>query len=377
MPPNAASVLEVLLARFTWVCCLALVSGCVADDAQDGPDSRGTTGNGEPKQDPDHDGYPAPSSEACEGAPFVSDRGDWETDGAQHPLSVCDAPRAADSITDLEVVFASDEEGNDRAQKFGIYIPEDVCMVRCALVRMNGLISRVPLDPHNANSQIGHRFAAQHGCAIVEAPPCKLEEVDGDLNVNTLDVALTQFAAHTGRPELAYVPWAFLGYSCSAGALGSMAEKRPDRVIGGVSSNCGLDMKAALDIPAFVALSGLDQVCTPKGASDRAREGLAAGAKMALAIVPDKEHGNLIGAHHVLYSFLDAILEQRLPDTWDGTTPPVLAAVDPSSGLFGHHTTLEVGPADVDQWPHPREQTSWLPNEHVARRWQEIWCGLE
>lgn len=210
--------------------------------------------------------------------------------------------------------------------------------------------------------------------------------------------ALTQFAQDTGHPELANVPWALWGHSGGAVWSFRMLEKYPERIVG-VCLRSGRPtlFERPEDVgpvpPLRDVTRGTPVLCNLglKERDDR-RFGLAwkaseswfhdwraAGALAGFA--PDPLTGHECGNFRYLaIPWLDAVLEQRLPARSAAgergrsrarrRSSDLAAGNDLQTAWLGDNATLQIAP--LNSFAGDKQQATWLPNETVARVWQEF-----
>ncbi len=184
-----------------------------------------------------------------------------------------------------------------------------------------------------------------------------------------LETALGKFATDANAPELTTVPWALWGHSGGGNWTYFLTQQIPARIIANVPRSGSSDNlpQAALGVPQLLSAGAYEKGNgTFGGAYLEAVDGFARerarGAPVALSIDPQATHDLREGRRlHILY--LDAIIALRL-----GVSG--LNAVDTNQGWLGNTTTLEV--SSVSAYSGDKLKAAWLPNERVARAWQEF-----
>ncbi len=191
--------------------------------------------------------------------------------------------------------------------------------------------------------------------------------------------ALGEFAARTGHPELATVPWALWGHSAGAGWADVMSTLHPERVVAvyyrSGSAFVWADRPAMFPPVAIPAASyAIPRMCTT-GVKEKGltRILLATYAVYRTNGAPtgfaqDPRTGHECGdSRYFAIPFLDACLAMRLPDK--SSKDQTLKPVDLSKAWLaplGGDTALPA--ADYNGKP---EESVWLPNEAVAKAWME------
>jgi hypothetical protein len=191
--------------------------------------------------------------------------------------------------------------------------------------------------------------------------------------------ALSEFAARTGHPELAKVPWALWGHSAGAGWADVMSTLHPERVIAVYyRSGCGYvwtnrpAMYPPFDIPA--ASYGIPRMCST-GVNEKGLTRLlqttyrayrSQGGPAGFALDPRTGH-ECGDSRYFAIPFLDACLAMRLPDKRgkEQTLKPVNLRKAWLAPLDGDRAV------PAAKYTGKPEESVWLPNAAVAMAWME------
>jgi pimeloyl-ACP methyl ester carboxylesterase len=191
--------------------------------------------------------------------------------------------------------------------------------------------------------------------------------------------ALGEFAAKTGHPELASVPWALWGHSAGAGWADVMSTLHPERVIAvyyrSGSAFVWTNRPAMYPPVAIPAASyAIPRMCST-GVNEKglrrillATYGVYRSQGAPAGFAQDPRTGHECGdSRYFAIPFLDACLAMRLPDKL--SNDQTLKPVDLSQAWLaplGGDTAVPAG--DYKGKP---EESVWLPNKAVAKAWME------
>lgn len=184
--------------------------------------------------------------------------------------------------------------------------------------------------------------------------------------------ALGSLARISQHPELTQVPWALWGHSGGGYWCTEMLFEYPERILCVIPRSGGISTMywnpAVKSVPVMWMagekdiVDGQDYV---KALTVKSFLGYRRfGAFWGMAIDPKADHGNRDGRSFYI-RWMDAMLGLRL--STNGNQPMPL---DSLSGWLGHPTTLDIKPFRAVN--EGRNQMVWLPNEAVARAWQEF-----
>jgi hypothetical protein len=192
--------------------------------------------------------------------------------------------------------------------------------------------------------------------------------------------ALGEFAANSGHPEIALVPWCLWGHSGGGIWSNVMTMLHPTRVVAVFLRSGNATMfrskpeflepevpNPLCAIPTMVNVGVGEKGKIPWGGSIATfQEYRAKGAPIGFA--PDPRTGHECGdSRYLAIPFFDACLGMRLSDKTDGDQ--ALKPVDPSSGWLAPFMK-DVAVPQADYRGNPKEAV-WLPNAAVAQAWIE------
>jgi hypothetical protein len=183
--------------------------------------------------------------------------------------------------------------------------------------------------------------------------------------------ALETFAKDSGHADLSKLPWAIWGHSGGAMWAHAMAIRHPDRVVAVVARSQavvdGADKAASVPILFNYGVREKSGKFEKVHINSQAAfaQNRPQGALWSIAIDPMSEH-DCRNSREISIPFLDALLAQRLPKA--GMTD--LGAVDTKSAWLGDNETFAIA-AEKD-FAGDKAKASWLPNETVAKAWQEF-----
>jgi pimeloyl-ACP methyl ester carboxylesterase len=266
-------------------------------------------------------------------------------------------------------------QGNDKfhSAEFRLWVPEIKGPLRGVIIRQHGC-GRKGLD--HADDVQWQALALKHHCALlgshfVPTNQCAdwFEPQGG--SERALLVALETFAEQTKRPELAKVPWAIWGHS--GGALWAMhlLNRRPQRVAAvWARSQALVEMQpAARAVPVMLNYGVGEQVgkfeAVHRNSLASFNKHRPAGALWALAVDPKSSH-DCRESRRLAVPWFDAVLTLRLPERAGEADLRPLAGAE---GWLGNPGTLAI--ASAAEYVGDKLQACWLPNEAVARQWQE------
>ena len=193
--------------------------------------------------------------------------------------------------------------------------------------------------------------------------------------------ALSQLAAKSGHPEIGTVPWALWGHSGGGAWVTAMTARFPERVIAAFARSGAFAPPDDVIGPGPMTLKVSDAmrrvpIMFCYGAKEEAaghvmmhfmahlREVYNLGgpsSRWALAIDPITGHENG-DTRYLTFRFFDTIFAQT--PALGGETSPLAWQGDPRS--------LDIAPAGRLSKPSGDVALAWLPNEALARAWQEF-----
>jgi pimeloyl-ACP methyl ester carboxylesterase len=275
---------------------------------------------------------------------------------------------------------------------YTLWIPDGVKTLRGIIVHQHGAGIKASNGGATAAYDLHWQaLAKKWDCALLG--PCYHVLNDGDLGSagsdywfdprlgsdKTFVKALGEFAAKTGHPEIASVPWALWGHSAGAGWADVMSTLHPERVIA-VYYRSGSALvwsnRPAMFPPVIIpaAAYAIPRMCTV-GAKENGLMGILQATyrdyrtkDTPVGFATDPRTGHECGdSRYFAIPFLDACLSMRLPDK--GSKDQTLKPVDMSNAWmapFGGD--IAVPAADYNGKP---DESVWLPNKAVAKAWME------
>ena len=278
--------------------------------------------------------------------------------------------------TMLETTVPPAEGEKYKSAAFRLWLPDGVKFVRGIIVRQHGC-GRNGID-HADDVQwqalarkwdcalLGSHFVPQKECADWFDPARGSERA--------FFVALKTFAAQSKHPELADAPWAIWGHSGGALWATHLLNRHPDRVIAVFARSQTLTTIDPKGLAVPVIFNYGEQEKTGRFASVHKNSTTAfstyrpKGALWAIAVDPKSSH-DCRNSRQLAIPFFDAVLARRLPPVPAKPGPVALKPMDPAAGWLGNPETFAVAP--VGRYTGDPAKASWLPDESVAKKWQE------
>ncbi len=203
--------------------------------------------------------------------------------------------------------------------------------------------------------------------------------------------ALVQLAKKSGHSEIAEVPWCLWGHSGGGFWASLMQMEYPERIVaiwfqsGTAYSRWVSDEIEAPEIPEaamripMMANPGLQERDHEQfhsawaGSLDMFRDYRARGAP--IAFTPDPKSGHETrDSRYLAIPFFDACLAQRLPEK--AGTSGSLREMDPTQVWLAAVPTepekFVPEPVPAEDYPGDPLEAVWLPDERVAKAWQEF-----
>jgi alpha-L-fucosidase 2 len=277
---------------------------------------------------------------------------------------------------------------------YTLWIPDGVKTLRGLIVHQHGAGTTASIEGSTAAYDLQWQaLAAKWDCALFSSSyHVTNEKVDlspGGSEVwfdprhgseKTFLKALDDFAAKSGHPEIATVPWALWGHSGGGIWANVMACLHSDRVVAlWLRSGTAAMFRPKPEFPQPeipAAIYGIPTMCNVgvkekpnlpwSGSLAAFKEYRTNGAPIGFA--PDPRTGHECGdSRYLAIPFLDACLAMRLPAV--DSTNQTLKPVDMSQAWLAPLMGDEAQPA-ADFKGNPNAAV-WLPNETVARDWME------
>lgn len=275
---------------------------------------------------------------------------------------------------------------------YTVWIPEGVKTLRGVIVHQHGCGTGACQGGATASRDLHWQaLAKKWDCALLgpsyqqeDKQNCRLWCDPRNGSSKAFRKALVELGAQAKHPELAEVPWCLWGHSGGGFWASLMQAESPERIVGiWFRSGTAFTSWEKNEIPKpelSPAVYGIPIVLNPGGKEkgDMRFNGAWTGS-MAMfkayrakgspaAFAPDPRTSHECGdSRYLAIPFFDACLAARLPDK--GSKTQTLKPIDPKSGWLAPLLGTEAKPAaEVTSKP---EETSWLPNEAVAKAWAE------
>jgi pimeloyl-ACP methyl ester carboxylesterase len=272
-----------------------------------------------------------------------------------------------------------------------LWIPDGIQTVRAVIVHQHG--AGVPAAKSGATSAYDlhwQALAKKWNCVLL-GPSYRVLNDAIDLTPGGSELwfdprqgsekiflrALDDFAAKSGHPELASVPWCLWGHSGGGIWANVMSMLHPERVLAAfLRSGTAVMFRsrqefvqptvppAMYEIPTMVNFGVGERGNRPWDGSIAAfEEYRAQGAPIGLA--PDPRTGHWCGdSRYLAIPFFDACLHMRLSE-W----PKILRPVDLSAAWLA--TTFGDTAVPAEEFKGDPMKAVWLPNAAVAKIWME------
>jgi pimeloyl-ACP methyl ester carboxylesterase len=302
--------------------------------------------------------------------------------GGSSPLPTAPSPTGP-SPTEVEggQLFTS---GNAVA-----YLPTGIAVYQAAIVFLPGL--RDPATGNDLDSRALVRGTSDGSCSIWCFPGERAEVrsralqlaggnvalvgtttlVDNAASYDTLLQALSNVGTQSQHPELANVPIFFVGHSMGGCTAYGFSRLHGARVAGfftmkGACHNPG-PAAAAAGVPGYFLIGRLDEPYRGENITAVFEAGRAAGAPWAVAIDPFDHRP--IADFDLMFDWIDAVLEARLPQTPGGS----LRALTVTEGWLGDRSSGAI--STYACFSSTRSSASWLPSNETALDWQRMAGG--
>jgi pimeloyl-ACP methyl ester carboxylesterase len=271
----------------------------------------------------------------------------------------------------LETSVPPRAEDKFKSAAYRVWIPEGARVLRGVIVKQHGC-GRHGLT--HANDVQWQALAGKWDCALLGSwlQPASSNCADWYDPKNgsgqAFLTALKTFAAQSRHPELEQVPWALWGHSGGAHWAVLMANQHPERVAAVFAQSGGLagTHSPALHVPMIFNRGANDFTNVLKAVDGSFTNNRPRGAFWAVAVNPKAKHECGHG-RQLAIPFFDALLQQRLAK-WFGR--PELRPVNRDAAWLGDPATGEIAPPLL--FPGEPARASWLPDERIARLWQEF-----
>lgn len=260
---------------------------------------------------------------------------------------------------------------------YRLWLPDKVSMVRGLIVKQHGCGEQVAASGlDHANDLQWQALASKHKFALIGSKlstgeqPC---EFWADLNSGSEGAflkALQGLAQKSNHPELKTAPWVLWGHSGGSEWAAQMLQRYPERTIAVVLMRCGgyyliRNNASILKVPVLFAVGEKDPyvydcIDVPKQVFLHQRK---KDALWTFALEPNTAH-EAGATRFFAIPYLDAMITARLPENSNK-----LRLINKTQGWLGDISTHKI--ASVEQYRGNPLETVWLPNEEIARKWQE------
>lgn len=276
-----------------------------------------------------------------------------------------------------EVSIPPEKTDSYLSADYRLWVPQDVRKIRGLIVRQHGCgdeAAGTGLD--HANDLQWQALAAKHRFALLGTKlptgnkPCESWALINYGSKKAFLKALHALAKKSQRPELEEIPWVLWGHSGGADWAVQMMQEYPAITIALIATRGGGfqlfgSNPSLIGIPVLFMLGKNDPYASetidlPQQAFSRYRR---IKAPWAIAIDPKAAHetGN---SRFLAIPYLDAIINQRLPGLGNQLYP-----IKVSEGWLGDMDTYAIAP--IKQYKEDLMKAAWVPDEKVARKWQE------
>lgn len=293
--------------------------------------------------------------------------------------------RAGDNIHDVSLSRKTLYEFDGAGDLYEIYLPAGGSTYRGVIFLgepstqdTRGFASGIPRT--NAAPGLNEFVAAERQRSLQLADTYSLALMGAEVTTSTVFLvrALEHFAEESGHPELAKAPVLAMGFSFGGCLAYEFTLDQPDRVIGfitqkGQCHDLG-DAGLARRVPGYLFIGSEDAPNRALNITDVFEENRTQGALWALTIEQGAGH-TPIDDQTLLFNWMDAVLEARLPETPPPGEAVVLRPIDEATGWLGNRSSFEI--ADYAGYDADRLQASWLPSMQTALDWQAFASSVE
>lgn len=277
-------------------------------------------------------------------------------------------------VFEASILPAADEKY--RSAEFRLWLPESAKQVRAIVIRQHDCGRSGLEHPYDVQFRalakkwnaaiLGTHFTPQDDCADWSNPAHGTERA--------LLAALDKIAAESQHPELARAPWVLWGHAGGAEWAMRLTYRLPERVVcvfarsGAISE----DSAAARGVPILFAYGEQEKTGRDAKVHARVTEAIATarpkGALWAPAVDP-KSGRQCANARQLAAVFFDEVLALRLSGSVVAGETPQLKAIDPASGWLASLSSFDA--AAAADFRGDKTQAAWLPNERIAKAWQQ------
>ncbi|NNE46779.1 MAG: hypothetical protein HKN37_08985 [Rhodothermales bacterium] len=285
---------------------------------------------------------------------------------------------AGDNSHDVSLLRITLYEFDEAGDFYELYLPAGGSTYRGVIFLgepstqdTRGFASGIPRT--NAAPGLNEFVAAERQRSLQLAETYGLALMGAEVTRSTVFLvrALEHFAEESGHPELAKAPVLAMGFSFGGCLAYEFTLDHPDRVIGFMTAKGSChdlgDAGLARRVPGYLFIGGEDAPNRALNITDVFEENRPQGALWSLVIEQGTGHIP-VDDQTLLFNWMDAVLEARLPETPPPGEPVVLRAIDEATGWLGNRSSFEI--ADYAGYDADRLQASWLPSMQTAQDWQ-------
>ena len=263
---------------------------------------------------------------------------------------------------------------------YRLWIPSEVKVIHGLIVMQHGCGEPAASTGLNhANDLQWQALAVKHKFAILASKisvgehPCEFWAFPNAGSETAFLKSLQALGQKSNHPELETVPWVLRGHSGGSDWASFMLQKYPTQIIaavlmrGGGYPLIGNNSHKILDIPVLF-VSGkndpydYDCITVPRQVFLHYRQ---RGALWAFALAPNTAH-EAGGTRTLAIPYIDAIIAARI-NLDQGL--PLTTKVKATEAWLGNISNQAVYPEQ--DYKEDISNTVWLPNEEIARKWQE------
>jgi poly(3-hydroxybutyrate) depolymerase len=294
----------------------------------------------------------------------------------------------------LEVSYPASEQAGELQMgvTYTLWIPDGVEKLRGIIVHQHGCGSGACKGGATAAYDLHWQaLARKWDCALLgpsyqqdDKQNCRLWCDPRNGSNKTFLKSLDEFAEKSKHPELKEVPWCLWGHSGGGFWASLMQTMHPDRIVAiWLRSGTAFTTWEKGEIPKpeiAAAVYAIPVMCNPgaKEKDDKRFAGAWTGAMAMfkayrakgapIGVAPDPRTGHECGdSRYLAIPFFDACLEQRLPAK--GAASQKLKAIDPKAAWLA--VPLGEKAEAAAAFSGKPDEAIWLPNERVARAWEE------
>lgn len=275
----------------------------------------------------------------------------------------------------LARVYTLQDISGGSQRRLRLNIPPDIDVVRGILIYGNGAggdSTARATDPELV------AYARSIGFVVLATGYWGLFGRPDDSELLLFEDMLQEFAEQSMHPELIHAPWLPLGHSNGGQMSYGLNAKRPDKVIGFITSkgccyNTFQPPTASLKTPGMLIAGQLDTVVRRNNIRALFESNRMRGALWAWVEEQGSGHEEK-DAQQLKLTFLAECVRLRYPPGGSPAKGPVpLKDLHECEGWLVDHTSWKDGPTRIyayDEAPGDVDLYGWVPNERMARYYQ-------